>query len=337
MSEAFFFSLTPDVVLRSVEEGGLICTGRCMALNSYENRVYDIELEDDEGRRTRLVAKFYRPGRWTREQLLEEHQFIADLVDSEIPAVAPLAFENGSTLKQTAEGIFYSLFPRVGGRSPEELTRDQLVRLGRLLGRMHAVGASREAPHRVRLTPETYGRQNLEFLLRENWLPLEVRSRYEKTALALCETLDRKFSVLGPQKWHRLHGDCHLGNLLWNDRGPFFLDFDDMVVGPAVQDLWLMLPGRPAQDPEARAQLEDLLEGYEEFRSFDRTQISLIEGLRGLRFIHYAAWVARRWRDPAFPAAFPQFNTPRYWEEQLRDLEKQLEILTDSPGAFIVE
>ena len=333
MSEEFFFSLTPDVVLRSVEESGLVCSGRCMALNSYENRVYDVEIENDEGRSERRIAKFYRPGRWTREQILEEHGFIADLVEDEIPAVAPLPFADGSTLRQTAEGIFYTIFPRVGGRAPEELTREQLVRLGRLLGRMHAVGASRPAPQRIALTPETYGIRNLEFLLAGGWLPPEIRARYEKAARSLCAWLEPHFASL---RLHRLHGDCHLGNLLWNDRGPFFLDFDDMVNGPAVQDLWLILPGRPTQDPEARAQLEDLLEGYEEFRAFDRAQIRLIEGLRGLRFVHYAAWVARRWKDPAFPAAFPQFNTPRYWEEQLRDLEKQVEILTESPGALIL-
>jgi Ser/Thr protein kinase RdoA (MazF antagonist) len=334
MSEEFFFSLTPDVVLRSVEESGLICTGRCMALNSYENRVYDVEIENEDGVRERRIAKFYRPGRWTREQLLEEHGFIADLVDSEIPAVAPLPFADGSTLRQTAEGIFYTIFPRVGGRSPEELSSEQLVRLGRLLGRMHAVGASKPAPHRISLTPTTYGLKNLEFLLEGGWLPLEIRSRYEKAVRSLCTWLEPRYAGL---KLHRLHGDCHLGNLLWNDRGPFFLDFDDMVNGPAVQDLWLILPGRPTQDDEARAQLEALLEGYEDFRVFDRTQISLIEGLRGLRFVHYAAWIARRWKDPAFPAAFPQFNTSRYWDEQLRDLEKQVEILTETRAALILE
>jgi Ser/Thr protein kinase RdoA (MazF antagonist) len=334
MSEEFFFSLTPDVVLRSVEESGLVCTGRCMALNSYENRVYDVEIEDDDGKRERRIAKFYRPGRWTREQLLEEHGFIADLVESEIPAVAPMLFADGSTLRQTPEGIFYTIFPRVGGRSPEELSSEQLIRLGRLLGRMHAVGASRPAPHRISLTPATYGLKNLEFLLEGGWLPLEIRSRYEKAVHALCSWLEPRYAGL---KLHRLHGDCHLGNLLWNDRGPFFLDFDDMVNGPAVQDLWLILPGRPNHDDDARAQLEDLLEGYEDFRVFDRSQISLIEGLRGLRFVHYAAWIARRWKDPAFPAAFPQFNSSRYWDEQLRDLEKQVEILTESRAASILE
>jgi len=334
MSEEFFFSLTPDVVLRSVEESGLVCTGRCMALNSYENRVYDVEIENDQGRPERRIAKFYRPGRWSREQILEEHQFIADLSEAEIPAVGPMSFSDGSTLRQTTEGIFYTIFPRVGGRAPEELTSEQLIRLGRLMGRMHVVGASRKAPHRIRLTPEVYGLKNLEFLLQGGWLPLEIRTRYENTVRALCAWLEPRFASLS---LHRVHGDCHLGNLLWNDRGPFFLDFDDMVNGPAVQDLWLILPGRPSQSDEARAQLEDLLAGYEEFRVFDRAQIGLIEGLRGLRFIHYSAWIARRWKDPAFPAAFPQFNTGRYWDEQLRDLEKQLEILTQGASALILD
>jgi len=333
MSEAFFFSLTPDVVLRSVESAGLECTGRCLTLNSYENRVYDVEIEIPDGKPERRVAKFYRPGRWTREQILEEHAFIADLVDAEIPAVAPLRFPDGSTLQETSEGIFYTLFPRVGGRSPEELSSEQLIRLGRLLGRMHGVAVSRPAPHRVSLNPSTYGLQNLEFLLRQHGLPLEIRTRYEQVVTKICELLEPRFSKL---RLHRLHGDCHLGNLLWNERGPFFLDFDDMVNGPAVQDLWLILSGRPVQDDLARNQLEDLLMGYEEFRDFDRSQISLIEGLRALRFVHYAAWIARRWKDPAFPAAFPHFNSVRYWDEQLRDLEKQLEILTDVPTPLML-
>ncbi|MEN9723755.1 MAG: hypothetical protein RJB38_1741, partial [Pseudomonadota bacterium] len=269
--------------------------------------------------------------------ILEEHQFIADLVEAEIPAVAPIPFSDGSTLHQTREGIYYTVFPRVGGRSPEELSTEQLIRLGRLLGRMHVVGASRPAPHRLRLTPETYGLRSLEFLLQEGFLPSAIRGRYEKAVRAVCEWAQPRWDSLRPTQWHRLHGDCHLGNLLWNDRGPFFLDFDDMLVGPAVQDLWLILAGRPSEDPLAREQFQALLEGYEEFREFDRAQMSWVEALRALRLIHYTAWIARRWKDPAFPAAFPQFDTPRYWEEQLRDLEKQVEILTEAPSAFMVE
>jgi Ser/Thr protein kinase RdoA (MazF antagonist) len=331
-SSRFFFELTPDRVLESVEASGLRCTGRCLALNSFENRVYDVELESDEKPANpsahRRVAKFYRPGRWTREQILEEHRFILDLVADEIPAIAPIKFEDtGETLHQTREGgMWYALFPKVGGRAPDELTTEQLRRIGRLLGRIHNAGARREAPHRLALTPETYARDNLRFLLEGEWIPLEFRKRYEDAVLAICERVAPWFAETPT---HRLHGDCHLGNLLWNDQGPFFLDFDDMVRGPAVQDLWLLLPGR---DEFARRQLDDLLEGYEEMRAFDRASLRLIEPLRALRFIHYTAWVARRWEDPAFPHAFPQFGSHRYWSDETDDLEEQLRLIERAEG-----
>lgn len=335
----FFFELTPDRVLDAVESSGLRCSGRCMALNSFENRVYDVELEieGEPGSETtsvqpdtvsasarvarRRVAKFYRPGRWTSEQVLEEHQFLSDLVKAEIPAIAPAVFPDGRTLHQTPQGIWYAIFPKVGGRAPDELSDDQLRRIGRLLGRIHNVGAAKSAQHRILLSPNTYGRANLEFLISGNWIPLEFQSRYRNVVERICEISEPLFNSTPS---HRIHGDCHLGNLLWNPQGPFFLDFDDMVRGPAVQDLWLVVPGR---DLEARRQREVLLEGYEEMRLFDRTTLRLIEPLRALRFIHYAAWIARRWQDPAFPAAFPQFGTHRYWQDETEDLEEQLRLV----------
>jgi len=329
-----FFSLTPDVVLSAVERSGLQCTGRCVALNSFENRVYDVEIESEDGARERRIIKFYRPGRWTAEQIGEEHQFLADLAQNEVPAIGPVPFPGGGTLSKTEEGIFYTLFPRVGGRAPEEMQPEQLVRLGRLLARLHMTGVQRAAPHRVTLDQSTYGIQNLEFLKQGGWLPLEFERGYESVVRQICTIAEPFFKQV---KAHRLHGDCHLGNLLWNDQGPFFLDFDDMVNGPAVQDLWLVLPGRPGSDPVAREQLECLLEGYESLRDFDRTQIRWIEALRALRLVHYAAWIARRWKDPAFPAAFPQFNTHRYWQDQLLDLQTQLQILTESVPAPILD
>jgi len=325
----FFFSLTPDVVLSAVEQSGISCTGRCLTLNSFENRVYDVEVEDQEGLRQRRIIKFYRPGRWTREQILEEHQFIADLAENEVPAIGPVPFPDGSTLAQTPEGIFYTLFPRVGGRAPEEMQPDQLRRLGRLLARLHMTGVQRQAPSRMRLDHQSYGIQNLSFLTQGRWIPIDIERSYTEVVQRICEISAPFFEGITPQ---RLHGDWHLGNLLWNDQGPFFLDFDDMVNGPAVQDLWLILSGRPGTDPVAREQLECLLEGYESLRDFDRSQIRWIEALRALRFVHFAAWIARRWKDPAFPAAFPQFNTSRYWQDQLSDLRIQLEILTHSTG-----
>lgn len=326
----FFFELTPDRVLEAVEESGFRCTGLCIGLNSFENRVYEVELETDgappskasERLANRRIVKFYRPGRWTREQILEEHLFIQDLNEAEIPAVAPLRFPDGATLRQTpGSGIWYTLFPKIGGRAPDELDADQLVRIGRLLGRMHGVGAARAAVHRVEIGPETYGRANLKFLSDGDWVPAELRTRFADVVSAICEAAAGLFAGVA---MHRIHGDCHLGNLLWSERGPFFVDFDDMLRGPAVQDLWLLIPGR---DEGAREKLELMLSGYEEMRGFDRRTLRLVEPLRALRFVHFCAWIARRWEDPAFPLAFPQFGTPRYWNELTLDLEEQLRLI----------
>ncbi len=322
----FFFELTPDKVLDAVEATGLRCTGRCIALNSFENRVYDVELEEEPVTlwSNRRVAKFYRPGRWTREQILEEHEFLLDLAAAEIPAIAPVRFQDGTTLRQAESGIWYALFPKVGGRAPDELRDDQLEMIGRLLARIHNVGASKPAQHRVRVGPDTYGLANLDFLLKGDWIPLEFRSRYEHTVRKICEAIRPKFDQISV---HRIHGDCHLGNLLWNVDGPFFLDFDDMLRGPAVQDLWLLLPGRPSEDDEVRRQMEAILEGYEQMRAFDRSTLSLIEPLRALRYVHYTAWIACRWEDPAFPLAFPHFGSHRYWSDETENLEQQLDLI----------
>lgn len=324
----FFFELTPDRVLEAVETTRLRCTGLCHALNSFENRVYDVELDLDEDAAARSarksvsvnrrVVKFYRPGRWSREQILEEHEFLYDLRSEEIPAIAPLTFPTGETLRQTSQGIWYAVFPKVGGRAPDELSEDQLVRLGRLLGRVHNVGAAKKAQHRVELNVETYGQANLDYLLSGEVIPLEFRSRYEVAAREIFRLTREMLIGIVPE---RVHGDCHLGNILWNDEGPFFLDFDDMVRGPAVQDIWLMVPGR---DEEARRQREILIRGYEEMRDFDRVTLRLIEPLRALRFIHYTAWVSRRWDDPIFPQSFPEFGSYRYWSDETKDLEEQL-------------
>lgn len=313
----YFFELTPDRVLDAVETSGIRCTGRCQPLNSFENRVYDVEIETDDSNETRgshRVVKFYRPGRWTAEQILEEHAFLADLEAEEIPAVAPLRFSDGTTLKTLDSGIHYCLFPKIGGRAPDELDDENTRRVGRLLARIHQVGRAREAPRRIRLTPETYGIANLEYLLDKKLIPDEFRARYETAAREICAITKPWFAETRVQ---RVHGDCHLGNLLHGSGGWFFVDFDDMSVAPPVQDLWLLLPGRDRQ------KLEVLLEGYEEIGEFDRTSLRLIEPLRALRFIHYTGWVARRWDDPAFPQAFPQFGTYRYWKDETEDLERQ--------------
>jgi len=331
-----FFQLTPERVLEAVESSGLQCTGRCIALNSFENRVYDVEIEaveieEEHGvsakhpSANRRVVKFYRPERWTQEQILEEHHFLEDLKEAEIPAIGPLPFPDGKTLHQISNSsIWYAIFPKVGGRAPDELSDEQLIRVGRLLARIHNVGAARPAPHRIRIEPATYGISNLEFLLKYNWIPPEFVRRYEQAVREICEISEPAFKAF---PYQRLHGDCHLGNLLSNDSGLLFLDFDDMVSGPEVQDIWLLIAGR---DTEALRQREVLLEGYREFRNFDSNQLKLIEPLRALRFVHYTTWLAKRWDDPSFPLAFPQFGSHHYWSKEVDDLERQLKWIRSS-------
>lgn len=309
-----FLRLTPDWVIRSVEAAGLSPTGHCLALNCLENRVYDLRLDDD----THVVVKFYRPGRWSREAILEEHQFLAELRELEIPVCAPLAFADGSTLHEV-EGIHYAVWPRTGGRSPSEFNDQEVEVLGRLLARIHNAGAGRPARHRRRLTAETYVAEPVAFLTANRFLPPQFERRYAGAAKRLSQIYTdwaRGVPV------HRIHGDCHLGNLLFGREGWFFLDFDDFVTGPAVQDVWMLIPSR---DAEGARQRDVLIEAYRQFRDFDSTWLRLVEPLRAFRFIHYAGWVARRWNDPAFPAAFPHFNTEKYWERETIDLEDQLE------------
>lgn len=327
----YFYKLTPEKVLDAVESSGLCCTGRCMALNSMENRVYEVEIETDGLVKTPSekfrVVKFYRPGRWSLEQILEEHAFLLELLENEIPVVAPLKFDDGKTLhKDEATGIWYALFKKVGGRSPDEFSDDQLERIGRLLARIHNVGASSKALHRLEMNPKTFGLGALSYLLENNKIPAAFMDRYKNAVQKICEISTPWFSETGFQ---RVHGDCHLGNLLWNAAGPFFLDFDDMVRGPCVQDLWLIVSGR---DAESKEKFEVLLSSYEQMREFDRRTLRLIEPLRALRFVHFNAWKAKRWDDPSFPRAFPYFGTEKYWSEQTVDIEEQLELIQTSVG-----
>ncbi len=324
----FFFNLSPAHILDAVEQSGVKLNGRCIPLNSFENRVYELELDTednqlpDERLSTRRVAKFYRPGRWTLQQIQEEHDFLQELADHEVPVVQPLSFPDGKTIHQMDEfGLFYSIFPKVGGRSPEELTQDQRLQLGRLLARIHSIGSSRPSEHRLELTPVSYGLNNLEFLLEEGWIPDNFRTRFESAAREICQIGIERFKGI---EMIRLHGDCHLGNLLWNQGQAFFLDFDDMVKGPEIQDIWLLLTERGQQGWQ---QLEEILLGYEEMRPFPRDTLGLMEILRSLRFIHFSAWFAKRWKDPTFPIAFPHFNTLKYWQDQTLDLEEQLQLI----------
>jgi len=309
----FFFRLSPDVVLRAVEAAGLEPTGHCTALNALENRVYDLRMED--GRH--VVAKFYRPGRWSREAILDEHRMLAALAAAEIPVCAPLAFADGDTLHET-EGIFYAVWPRTGGRSPDELSDPQVEVLGRLLARIHNAGEATDISHRPVLTPESFPLAALSLLEERGFLPDSCARRYR----AATEAVVRAYRELAAGiPLHPIHGDCHAGNLLCGDEGWFFLDFDDMVVGPAVQDVWMMLPGR---DGVALRQRSLLVDAYRQFRDFDERSFTLVEPLRAFRFVWYAGWIARRWEDPAFPDAFPHFGTAQYWENETRDLEEQV-------------
>ncbi len=317
----FFFALSPDKVLEAVEAGGFRPTGHCFSLNALENRVFDVRLED----RDPLVVKFYRPGRWSREAILEEHDLLFALRDAEIPVCSPLAFADGETLHEV-ENIFYAVWPRTGGRSPDELSDDEIAVLGRLLARIHNEGEALHVQHRPRLDSASFPLSSLALLEDRSFLPPSCARRFRAVVEEVVEIYD-DLSRETPS--HPIHGDCHRGNLLRGDAGFFFLDFDDFVLGPAVQDVWMLLPGR---DAEAARQRELLVDAYEQFREFDRSSLRLVEPLRAFRFIFYAGWIAKRWQDPAFPDAFPHFGTEDYWENETSDLEEQVELIRRGGG-----
>lgn len=317
-----FFRLTPDAIFDSVDEvvaeamPGDRCSGRALALNSLENRVYDIELESNH----HIVTKFYRPGRWTRAQIQEEHDFLYALEEAEIPVVSPWRLGNQS-LFETPDGILFAIFEKVRGRLMDELDPERLRTLGRYIGRIHNIGAHFPFRHRLRLTPAKWGRESMEHLLASGLIDPLYRERYR----VACETLvARAEAALRGVEMISLHGDCHLGNTLWQQDAPFFLDFDDCMTAPPVQDIWMVVRGRGM---EADRDRELLLEGYEKFRPFDRATLRLIEPLRALRMIQYSAWIARRWDDPSFPKAFPNFATPRYWEEDIQALQEVMALM----------
>jgi Ser/Thr protein kinase RdoA (MazF antagonist) len=308
-------ALDPDTVLQAVESTGVRASGRMLALNSYENRVYRIELEEGAP----LVAKFYRPDRWDAEAIAEEHGFAHELAADEIPVVAPLNFDGDSILQYG--GYRFALFPLQGGRWPDlEYTEDRIW-MGRFIARIHAVGKRRLFLRRPEISIQRLGSNAVEYLVSQDFIPPHLEQAYQTLTDDLLTAIGQLFDRAGAFASLRLHGDCHRGNVLWTDRGPHFVDLDDCCNGPAIQDLWMLLSGDRA---EMTVQMIDLLEGYDEFATLDLAELNLIEALRTLRMIYYASWLARRWQDPAFPQAFPWFNSIQYWEQHILELREQL-------------
>ena len=317
-----YATLTPDLMLDAVESVGFRVDGRMLALNSYENRVYQVGIEES----TPLIAKFYRPQRWSDAQILEEHAFTCELAEREIPVVAPIEID-GNTLHTFADFRF-SLTPRRGGRAPELDRPEVLEWLGRFLARIHAVGAIETFAHRPTLDIASFGERPRAYLLAHDFIPADLRETWQSVIDQALEGVRVCYVRAGNVKNIRLHGDCHAGNILYTDDGPHFVDFDDCRLGPAVQDLWMLLSG---SREEMTIQLRDVLDAYQEFADFDRRELHLLEALRTLRLIHYSAWLAERWDDPAFPLAFPWFNSQRYWQDRVLELREQVSAMQEGP------
>jgi Ser/Thr protein kinase RdoA (MazF antagonist) len=320
-----FANLTPDCVMNAIDSLGLPCDGRLLALNSYENRVYQVGQDDGPP----LVAKFYRPERWSSEAILEEHAFTLELAERELPVVPP-RIHQGQTLHQLA-GFQFAIFNKHGGRAPELESASTLEWMGRFIGRIHAVGALKPFAHRPALNIDTFGIGPRDFLLSHDFIPASLKPAWESAIALALDGVRRSFDRAGDVAQIRLHGDCHIGNVLWTDAGPHFVDFDDSRSAPAIQDLWMLLSGNRS---EMTRQLIDILIGYEDFCDFDPRELHLIEALRTLRLIHYSGWLARRWHDPAFPAAFPWFNTEHYWQDRILELREQIALM-DEPALVV--
>lgn len=309
----FFYELGPDIILNSIDQLGLKTTGRVLALNSMENRVYDIECDDCS-----VVAKFYRPGRWSFDQIKEEHIFLADLIDQEIPVATPLIFKGETLFKVSDKNIFYSVSQKRGGRLKDELNDEELVKLGHTIARLHQVGKSKKTSHRLSLTPESFISENVAYLLKDKKIPKHLTSQYQTLT---NELFSQAISSFNKVELQRIHGDCHFGNILWRDEEFFLVDFDDMVNGPCVQDLWPMVP---ADDPDSVLKRAILWDAYQEINPLAASELKLVPLLRAMRVINYAAWISKRYSDPAFTNAFPTFGTESYWKEQIQILQEIL-------------
>lgn len=330
-STEFFYELNPDLVLQTVELMGFRTTGRVMAMNSMENRVSEVEIESTSENLSdhSKIIKFYRPGRWSKEQIQEEHDFLLDLVEFEVPVIAPLIFNEKTLFQDEASKLFYTIFPKQGGRAPDEFTTEEIEQVGRLIARLHNVGAMKKAKHRLTLSPDVYLKSNLDFLLDKKIVPSHLELTYKTLLEEVYALTKNSFKNVNNI---RLHGDCHLGNIL--KRGDVFnlIDFDDMVSGPAMQDLWLLLPGN---DEYAENLRRHLLMGYESMREFNYEELKLTEVLRTLRMVNYSTWIAKRFDDPAFKNAFTFFADPSYWEIQINDMREQLYHIEQASRASI--
>lgn len=322
-----YAGLSPDLILDAIDDVfkdiGHRSDGRLFALNSYENRVYQIGIEDQPP----IVAKFYRPHRWTNAQILEEHAFVFALDEREIPVVAPIMIDQQSLVE--FKGFRFAIFPKRGGRAPELDRPEVLEWMGRFMARIHAVGAIKNFTQRPTHNLTTFGTEPRDWLLTHDFIPADLREAWSTIAAQALDGVAACYERAGADvKNIRLHGDCHGGNVLYTDSGPHFVDFDDSRMGPAVQDLWMLLSG--TRD-EMAGQLREVVEAYEEFCEFDRRELHLIEALRTLRLIHYSSWLAQRWDDPAFPRAFPFFNTQRYWQDRILELREQIAAMNEGP------
>jgi Ser/Thr protein kinase RdoA (MazF antagonist) len=318
-----FSGLTPDFILNALDSVGMYGDGRLLALNSYENRVYQVGMEQGPP----LVVKFYRPARWSDAAILEEHAFVHALADADIPVVPALPLAGKGTL-HIFHGIRFAVFPKHGGRAPELGDPVTLEWMGRFIGRIHAIGATADFIERPTLDIASFGEEPRDYLLGQGFIPTDIEAAYRSVVNQALDGVRRCFDRAGDVPALRLHGDCHPGNVLWTDEGPHFVDFDDSRMGPAVQDLWMLLSGERA---DMLRQMADLLTGYEDFYDFAPRELHLIEALRTLRLIHYTAWLARRWHDPAFPLAFPWFNTQRYWQDRILELREQIALMDEPP------
>lgn len=318
-----FDRLSPDLIMDAIQTTGLWCDGRLFPLNSYENRVYQVGIEGEQP----VIAKFYRPERWSDEQIVEEHNFCFELVEHELPVVPPLLLnsEGGKTSLAHYEGFRFAVYARKGGHAPELDNLDNLYTLGKFIGRIHQVGRVRPFVHRPAIDVQSFGRESVEFI-RDHMIPKDLREVYLGVTRDLLAAVEEALSTLRPSDYIRVHGDCHPGNILWRDDLPHFVDFDDARMAPAIQDVWMLLCGDRQRQT---AQLAEILDGYSEFCDFDRRQLRWAEAFRALRLMYFAAWLARRWEDPAFPRVFTWFNTPRYWGDHILELREQLAAMAE--------